>query len=159
MKWSCLTRRLEKDQQQSHVGQSGFPSDRKRTSQPGAIEAGGFWIRSGWLYLLSALGSFVQLLSQMHWICAFCLTRWCLIPHFHVRLGQAWWNRRGWGWCWLRRAASPSPFPLALPPLFSVPHFPPGARGLMLPRDLLCHGGSGGNQQCFWKCAHSEACA
>ena len=31
----------------------------------------------------------------------------------------------------------------------SVPHFPPGASGVMLPRDLPCHGGSGGNQHFF----------
>lgn len=68
-------------------------------------------------------------------------------PSFPRETGHV--KRAGMGPVLAETAASPSPFPLALPPLFSVPHFPPGARGLMLPRDLLCRGGSGGNQQCF----------
>lgn len=40
----------------------------------------------------------------------------------------------------------------------SVPPFPPGARGLMLPHNLSWHGGSGGNWHSFSQCDYCKAC-
>lgn len=103
-------------------------------------ESWGLWIRSEWLCLLSPLGSFAQFLSQMHWICTFCLKHKYLIVHFPVRLRPALGEMGEWGDAGEVSLCHPLRFLLYSLYRLSVPPFPQVPEGWCFPIIFLVLG-------------------